>query len=42
MPVFNVLLTHGPGRAVARNPRKHGGIGAYANFCRGGHMFAPT
>jgi len=32
----------GPGRAVARNPRKHGGIGAYANFVRGGHMFAPT
>jgi len=32
----------GPGRAVARLPRKHGGIGAYANFARGGHMFAPT
>lgn len=32
----------GTGRAVARNPRKSGGVGAYANFCRGGHMFAPT
>ncbi|KAH0569692.1 Ribosomal protein L4 [Spironucleus salmonicida] len=31
----------GPGRAVARNPRKHGGIGAYANFVRGGHMYSP-
>ncbi|TNJ26532.1 Ribosomal protein L4 [Giardia muris] len=32
----------GPGRAVARLPRKHGGIGAYANFARGGHMAHPT
>ena len=32
----------GPGRAVARVPRAHGGIGAYASMCRGGHMYAPT
>ncbi|ESU37974.1 LSU ribosomal protein L4/L1 family protein [Giardia duodenalis] len=32
----------GPGRAVARLPRKHGGVGAYANFARGGHMAHPT
>ena len=37
----------GPGRAVARVPRIKGGgthasgSGAFANSCRGGHMYAP-
>ena len=34
-------ISWGPGRAVARVPRKHGGIGAYANSVRGGHMYSP-
>lgn len=35
-------LSWGPGRAAARVPRAHGGIGAYASMCRQGHMFNPT
>jgi len=40
-------VSWGPGRAKARVPRINGsgsnrnGQGAYANFCRGGHRFAP-
>jgi large subunit ribosomal protein L4e len=40
-------VSWGPGRAKARVPRVNGsgsnrnGQGAYANFCRGGHRFAP-
>lgn len=40
-------VSWGPGRAKARVPRVSGsgsnrnGQGAYANFCRGGHRFAP-
>eukprot|EP00768_Dysnectes_brevis_P004161 gnl/Dysnectes_brevis/296_a329_6783.p2 GENE.gnl/Dysnectes_brevis/296_a329_6783~~gnl/Dysnectes_brevis/296_a329_6783.p2 ORF type:complete len:337 (+),score=84.28 gnl/Dysnectes_brevis/296_a329_6783:45-1055(+) len=38
----SVAKSWGPGRAVARVPRKHGGIGSTTNMCRGGHMFNPT